>query len=85
MTEGLSQFCCNPSAIYMASLAAINPKSVIRNSANFFQSYIKSRAIQNKSHLFFLPSQSNFAVIHKVTKKREQNKTNRFVFLPSAL
>ena len=48
------------------------------------QSYEKSNAKQRNLFLFLLRP-SNFALVkRKVTKKREQNKTNSFVFLPSA-
>jgi len=46
----------------------------------FLQSYGKSRAKQNKSHLFFLPSQRNFAVTPQSYEKTraEQNKSHLF-------
>jgi len=41
------------------------------------QSYEKSRAEQKKTRLFFMPRWSN---LFKVTKNREQNKKNSFIF-----
>jgi len=52
---------------------------------NFLQSYEKSSEMQKKSSIFFsFPRRRNFGEA-KVTKNREQNKINSFIFYAEML
>ena len=51
-----------------------------KRSCRFLQSYEKTRAEQNKLVCFLCRVHCNFAIIRKVTEKREQYKINRIYF-----